>query len=397
MNHGPKAASFPGQVCAEAAQRAFFFGFTLIRMFTAKAQKNRGAATSYFDEHLSQNDYYTEDVGLDRRAGQWIGLGAERLGLGQTVDREGFLKLCDNQHPVRDGKLTPGNVEGRRIFFDFQCAPPKSVSILGVTMQDERIIQAHREASQVAFRELETFASARVRKGGVDDRDRVTGNLVGAAFMHTASRALDPQLHTHFVLFNATFDPAERQWKALQTAAMFESIHYATSAYRNELARRLRGIGYALRPTSTGFEIDGVSPELIERFSKRSKERDEAVRRAEQRLGRKLCKDEIAHVVHQSRPRKPRNASEQDVRSRQLHEIGFFEKRSLRKVVAAAKGQRSFDQQAPSEKRALEYAVSHVFERLSVVPEHRLLEAAPGQGLRTPESEAAQGGTGEPC
>ena len=31
-------------------------------------------------------------------------------------------------------------------------------------------------------------------RGGVEDRDRVTANLVGAAFLHTSSRALDPQL-----------------------------------------------------------------------------------------------------------------------------------------------------------------------------------------------------------
>jgi hypothetical protein len=41
-------------------------------MFTGKPQKNRSAATTYFDEHLSHNDYYTQDIshaqqtGLDR-------------------------------------------------------------------------------------------------------------------------------------------------------------------------------------------------------------------------------------------------------------------------------------------------------------------------------------------
>jgi hypothetical protein len=47
-------------------------------MFTGKPQKNRGAATTYFDEHLSQNDYYSQDVTMGQQAGQWIGLGIER-------------------------------------------------------------------------------------------------------------------------------------------------------------------------------------------------------------------------------------------------------------------------------------------------------------------------------
>jgi conjugative relaxase-like TrwC/TraI family protein len=159
---------------------------------------------------------------------------------GELVSREAFLRLCDNRHPATAEQLTIGTMKGRRIFFDFQCAPPKSASILAVTMEDRRIIQAHQEASEIAVRELETFASARIRKGGVEDRDRLTGNLVGASFLHTASRALDPQLHTHFVLFNATFDRTEGQWKALQTSGMFEAIHYGTYAVDESARWRLR-------------------------------------------------------------------------------------------------------------------------------------------------------------
>ena len=111
-------------------------------MFTAKPQKHRAAATTYFDEHLSQNDYYAQN---ESQAGHWIGQGAERLGLtpGETVTRDVFLKLCDNVHPMTGEHLTPEHRRDRRIFFDFQCAPPKSVSILAVTMNDRRILQAH--------------------------------------------------------------------------------------------------------------------------------------------------------------------------------------------------------------------------------------------------------------
>ena len=122
--------------------------------------------------------------------------------------------------------------------------------------------------------------------------------------MHTTSRALDPQLHTHFVLFNATWDKSERRWKALQTGDMFGAINYGTEVYRNELAKRLHQLGYVTRRTGLAFEIDGVDPKLIERFSKRSQQRDMAVKRQEQKIGRKLTKKEVSHVVHQSRPKK---------------------------------------------------------------------------------------------
>ena len=65
-------------------------------MFTAVAQKNLGDAESYFDEHLSQNDYYAAG---EIRPGQWIGAGAERLGLKSEVTREQFHALCENQNP----------------------------------------------------------------------------------------------------------------------------------------------------------------------------------------------------------------------------------------------------------------------------------------------------------
>jgi conjugative relaxase-like TrwC/TraI family protein len=359
-------------------------------MFTAKPQKNRNAATLYFDEHLSHNDYYTQQ---ETQAGYWIGQGVERLDLieGEKVGREAFLRLCDNLHPVDGTKLTQVHLQDRRIFFDFTCSAPKSVSILAVTMDDKRIVDAHREAAGVALKELEAFAATRVRMRGAME-DRVTGNLVGAAFQHTSSRALDPQLHTHFTLFNATFDPVEKRWKALQTSGMFGAIRYATAVYRNELSARLHRLGYDTRQTAHGFEIEGVKPELIERFSKRAQQRNAAVARQEKRLGRKLTNDEISVVVHKTRARKLKNVSERDVRKAQLDEIGFFEKRALRAVVAEAQGVRKDFKETVHLGRAMDHAIEHAFSRQSVATEHELLEAALVKGcgqLELPELRRA--------
>jgi len=61
-------------------------------MFSAVAHKNLADAESYFDEHLAQNDYYAAG---EIRPGQWIGAGAERLGLKNEVTREQFHALCE--------------------------------------------------------------------------------------------------------------------------------------------------------------------------------------------------------------------------------------------------------------------------------------------------------------
>jgi conjugative relaxase-like TrwC/TraI family protein len=344
-------------------------------MFSGVPQKNRQAADEYYDEHLTHNDYYSEG---QKQRGEWIGLGAKRMGLdiGGAVNREAYSRLCDNQHPLTGQPLTPQTFKGRRIYFDFVCSPPKSVSILAVTMNDKRIVEAHEAASKIALRELEMFAAARIRKGGVEDRDRLTGNLVGAAFTHTTSRALDPQLHTHFVLFNATWDNQEQRWKALQTGEMYGAINYGTEVYRNELAKRLHQMGYTIRRSASAFEIEGVDAKLIERFSKRSQQRDLAVKRREKELGRKLSKKEVAYVIRQTRAKKVKGVSDEQMRRQQLGEIGFFEKFALRKVVAAANGQPARPPETVTDAGALSHGLAHVFERQSVVPRHKILEAA---------------------
>lgn len=342
-------------------------------MFTAVAQKNLADAESYFDEHLAQNDYYAAG---EIRPGQWIGAGAERLGLNNAVTREQFHALCENRNPNDDERLTQRQQKEnqRRVFFDFTCAPPKSVSVLAVTLDDQRLVEAHEESARIAFRELETFAATRVRKQG-SQRDRTTGNLVAAAFVHNSSRELDPQLHTHFTVFNATFDENERCWKALQAGGMYDAIRYSTAVYRNELAKRVQQIGYGIQPAKHGFEIEGVNPEILNRFSKRAQQRDQAVQAMEQKLGRKLSNDEISHAVHQSRAKKLKGISTAEVRERQLAQLQPDELQALQKLMASVH-RTGLTHITGLEKQALNYAVAHVFERKSVVPEHELLNAA---------------------
>jgi conjugative relaxase-like TrwC/TraI family protein len=343
-------------------------------MFTAIAHKNLTDAEQYFDEHLAQNDYYAAG---EIRPGQWIGAGAERLGLKDNVTRDQFRALCENQNPNDGERLTQrSQKEGqRRVFYDFTCSAPKSVSVLAVTLDDQRLIEAHEEAAKLAFRELETFAATRIRKKGVENRDRVTGSLVAASFVHDSSRALDPQLHTHFTVFNATFDESERCWKALQARGIYDAIRYGTAVYRNELAKRVQQIGYRIQPAKHGFAIEGVSDGVLTQFSKRAQQRDAVVREMEQKLGRKLSNDEISHAVHQSRAKKVKGISTAEVRERQLSQLSADDRQSLQTLRMSARSS-CLPRIALGENQTLNHAVAHVFERKSVVPEHELLSVA---------------------
>ena len=352
------------------------------QMFTGKAQKNRAVAESYFDEHLSHNDYYTQN---EIEVGRWIGIGTERLGLkeGEVVKRDVFMDLCDNVDPSTKARLTQRrNADGnRRVFFDFVCSAPKSVSIMAVTMEDARIVEAHQLASRFALKELERYAGARIRAGG-SQQDRETGNIVAGEFLHNSSRALDPQLHTHFTVFNATFDPTEQRWKALQTSEMFAASHYATEVYRNDLAARLHALGYETVPVRTygrsgqSFEIKGVPREVRRRFSKRAKERDAMVAKLERELGRKLSNNEVSHAVHKTRSRKLKGITTEEVRHRQLAQLSKGEIDQLKAVRHAADGSARPFVEPAGENESLDYAIRHVFERRSVATREDLLEAA---------------------
>ncbi|ECC3555226.1 conjugative transfer relaxase/helicase TraI, partial [Salmonella enterica subsp. salamae] len=62
------------------------------------------------------------------------------------------------------------------------------------------------------MKEVEKLISARITDSGKTDTV-LTGNMVAALYNHDTSRALDPQIHTHALVFNTTF--AEDKWRAL--------------------------------------------------------------------------------------------------------------------------------------------------------------------------------------
>src|SRR5665213_3036307 len=256
-------------------------------MLTMKAQTSLRNAESYFREHLGVGDYYMEGRSV---SGQWFGEGAKELKLSGVTTEKDFLNLCRNIHPQSGEQLTPrlnskrvsvdknGNVHesaNRRVFYDFTLSPPKSVSIAALVSNDKRIIEAHDEAVTVALRELQAYAATRVRKQNQRSH-RVTGNVVSAVFRHDTSRALDPHLHSHCILFNATWDAAEGRWKALEAGEMVTAQKFVRNVYYHELVRSLQKFGYGVENNPRGdFEIIGVGKELIDRFSKRHREIDE--------------------------------------------------------------------------------------------------------------------------
>jgi conjugative relaxase-like TrwC/TraI family protein len=355
-------------------------------MLSRKVQCNLANAKEYFEEHLCAGDYYSEG---EQITGQWCGIGAESLGLSGKVKRDEFLSLCDNLDP-NTGKLltqrlkTTRTVTGddgeaqtianRRVFFDFTFSPPKSVSVVALVGEDGRIVDAHNRAVQAAVTELERFSGTRVHSGG-HISDRVTGNVVCAVFRHDTSRALDPHLHSHCIVFNATYDNVEKRWKALQNFEMVRARKYIENVYYHELAHELRRFGYDVVNHPRGdFEIKGVSQEVCQRFSKRHVEIDEKTRELlaqKPHLAGGNVKDIREGIAQSERLRKIKGITAEELRSLWMGQVSKAEKKS----IAALKTGSATQSTAQKKDRAIEavvWAEEHLFDRRSVVPEYEL-------------------------
>jgi conjugative relaxase-like TrwC/TraI family protein len=351
-------------------------------MLSPKPQLNLKSAKEYFREHLSVGDYYS--VG-QQVAGEWFGEAAERLGLKGKVGEKEFLALCEGLNPatgewltarknstrIEDGKVAAN----RRIFYDFTFSPPKSVSVAGL-YQDVRIVELHDRAVERAMVELEKFAATRMRKAG-QYGDRETGNLVGASFQHDTSRELDPHLHTHCVVLNATFDPAENRWKALEASGMYRAQKFAENYYYHELAKGLRLLGYELQCNARDFEIMGVPASLIERFSKRHRQIDEETKRRIEREGlRGNVKALRKQVAQDERRRKIKDSTACRLRPYWGDQMTADE-RSAMIALCELSPQRP---QAADVGGIVAWADEHLFERRSIVSEHELLSTALAHG-----------------
>ena len=229
---------------------------------------------------------------------------------------------------------------------------------------------------------------------------RHTGNVCAAIFRHDTSRALDPQLHTHFVVANATWDEAQRRMVALESCEMVKAVRYAGKVYQNALAREVKALGYNIEQSRNdkgvieGFEIQGVSPELRARFSKRRAEVEAGIMQFEQEKGRSPSRAEIAVITRQTRSAKMAEISTPAVRADQLAQLSEAEHEQLRALTVAARQRADFarsdasqvpadDHTGVAENAALQAAVAHRYERASVLHGHDVLAETLNTALGT--------------
>jgi conjugative relaxase-like TrwC/TraI family protein len=256
-------------------------------------------ASKYFDAALARSDYYGSETG------GWAGKGAELLGLQGDVSREQFVALASNQRPDTKERLTPRTndtrtetkrvfdpktktwiekeveVSNRRAGYDFCFSAPKSVSIYLAETADKAVERMVHEAVRETMAAVEANMETRLRGKDEDgnerdgDENRTTGNMLYGSFVHRETRPIegvpDPHYHIHCYAFNATFDEVEQRWKAGQFGDIKKDGPLYEAIFHARLAEKINAAGFGIRRTDHNFELVSVSPELVEKFSKRTK------------------------------------------------------------------------------------------------------------------------------
>ncbi len=353
-------------------------------MLTLRAMSN---GAGYAEKHLAYSDYLDEQ---NQVKGFWRGQAAERLGLVGEVSPEQFERLRECEHPdtgeflrqrrSADRIAADGSKQSNGVhLYDLTFSAPKSVSIMGV-LEDPRLLKAHETAVTAALTEAEMYAAVEDKRGR-KKIVRETGNLAIATYQHDTSRQLDPQIHTHCVGFNMTYDEESGKWKALDARGLYERRAYLTEVYRNVLAREVTSLGYEIenrwneRGTDQSFEIKQVSRALCKQFSKRSAEKEAAINGFIAEHGRTPSDNEVAVLVRNTRDDKLREIATADVRAHQREQLTPEETQLLRETRerASAKHAAPFIGDATP---SFEFAKEHLFERISVAHDYEVLTEA---------------------
>ncbi len=154
-----------------------------------------------------------------------------------------------------------------------------------------------------------------------------------------------------------------------------------TEVYRNALAREVRGLGYEIEPRrdskgrDRGFEIRGVSSELLEKYSIRSAQRDAAIERFTVEHSRKPTDNEVAVLVRETRADKLAEIATEKVREQQQARLAPNESHMLSRI--SARTPRAHSPHSPRtisvRQNPSHFAKEHLFERNSVVRDHELM------------------------
>ena len=196
-----------------------------------------------------------------------------------TIEIAGFRRLYQGFSPDGSEWLTRNaGSPDRSAGLDVVFSADKTVSVLWL-MSDpelrESIERVHHRAVRDALAHVYDGNCAYTRRG-LNGKEVVPAQILGATFQHGATRENEPQLHTHSVIFNAALAEDDGKWRALHQKPFHYWIKAAGAVYRNALAfglRRELGVEIERHGEREEFvRVAGVPEELCEDWSTRRRQ-----------------------------------------------------------------------------------------------------------------------------
>ncbi len=191
-----------------------------------------------------------------------------------------------------------------RVGYDLTLTTEKSLGVLallGDGQTRQTVLDAIAAGNDVGLAFLEDHAACARAKG---EQVPVRGWTV-ASFRHLTSRALDPFPHHHNVVANSVVDE-DGTLRALDARSLYHKAPEASALATVEMRWRLShkiGVRWRRRPQG-GWEVDGISDEILRKFSQRRGEIDEALAELEAAIGRGSSIAELQGAVLSTRPAK---------------------------------------------------------------------------------------------
>lgn len=218
--------------------------------------------------YLAAEDYYFNG---GEPTGEWLGSGAQRLGLSGLVHPDPLRRLLAGFSPHdRESLVQKVRHQKRQCGWDMTFSAFKSFSVLwslAPKRAQKELELAHRAAVSVALLYLEKVAGL-TRRGRGGERQE-PAHLIFAVFRHATSREGDPQIHSHALLLNACVR-SDGTTGTVWSEEFFIHKMEAGAVYQKALAHEIeKRLGLKVEQGPDGFHIKGVPQDLCEQFSKR--------------------------------------------------------------------------------------------------------------------------------
>ncbi|AGH50703.1 TrwC protein [Sphingomonas sp. MM-1] len=245
-------------------------------MLSVANVRTAGGAANYF----AADNYYTR-ADADR-SGEWLGKGAQTLGLEGRIEARQFEAVLKGLLP--DGSRVGSDNRAHRAGTDLTFSMPKSWSLLALVGGDRRILDAYSAAVKETLAWAEkNLAETRMEVRG-KERVIATGNLVIGLFQHDTNRNQEPNAHIHAVVANVTQGP-DRKWRALRNDRLWEHNTLLNAMTMARFRLSVEKLGYEVGEFGKhgNFEAVGVPKSIRDAFSTRRAEILEAVAKMDHR------------------------------------------------------------------------------------------------------------------